>query len=80
MKYLLYSLIFLSLYSCSDGKELEHKVIISKDNTSGFGGALESDYCRFYYKLHENGRWIMFRDKCDKYNVGDTIIGSVKKY
>lgn len=66
-------------YSCK-GEKLEHKIIISKTNESYFNNTLPDSVCRFFYKTHENTEWIEFKDKCEKYNVGDTIVGVSRSY
>ena len=74
-----YVLLAVFLSSCK-GEKLEHKIIISKTNESYFNKPLYDGYCRFFYKTHENSEWIQFYDKCEKYNVGDTIVGTSKNY
>lgn len=80
-----YTLTFVSLLLCvifssCRGEKLEHKIILSKSNESFFNKSLPDGWCRFFYKTHENSGWIEFKDKCEKYNVGDTIVGSSKNY
>jgi len=72
-------LLAVFFYSCK-GEELKHKVILSKSNESFFNNPLPDGLCRFFYKTYENSEWIEFKDKCEKYNVGDTIVGSSKNY
>lgn len=72
-------LLAVVLSSCK-GEKLEHKIIISKSNESFFNKPLVDGYCRFFYQTHKNSEWIEFKDKCEKYNVGDTIVGASKNY
>lgn len=74
------SLLLAVVFSSCKGKELEHKIILSKSNESFFNEPLPDGWCRFFYKTHENSQWIEFKDKCEKYNVGDTIVGVSKNY
>ena len=71
------SLIFFS--SCR-GEELEHKIILSKSNVSFFNKPLSDGWCRFFYQRYENTEWVEFKDRCEKYNVGDTIVGTYRNY
>ena len=72
-------LLAVVLPSCK-GEKLEHKIILSKSNESFFNKPLPDGWCRFFYKTHENSQWIEFKNNCDKYNVGDPIVGVPKKY
>jgi len=78
-RYTLYTVLAVVLFSCQ-GEELKHKVIISKSNASFFNEQLKDGWCRFFYKTHENGDWIEFKEKCEKYDIGDTINVSVSNY
>lgn len=65
-------LVTVALSSCK-GDKLEHIIIVSKTNETFFSNQIPDGWCRFFYKTHENSTLIEFQDKCDKYNVGDTI-------
>lgn len=53
---------------------IEHKVIHSKTPFSFGGELLSNDYCRYFYKK-DSGNTVEFTEKCDKYNIGDTLKG-----
>ena len=74
-----YALVAVVFSSCK-GEKLEHIVILSKSNESFFNEPLPDGWCRFFYKTHENSEWIEFKDKCEKYNLSDTIVGVSKNY
>ena len=82
-RYTLYTLLAVVLLaSCNvePKKELEYKIIYSKSYFSFTNNQLENNVCRFFYKKYEKGSLIEFSDKCDKYNVGDTIVGVARNY
>lgn len=61
------------IFSCKL-EEYEHKVIFSKTPYKYSGKMLEKDYCRYFYKKGP-GSVTEFIEKCDKYNIGDTLKG-----
>lgn len=55
-------------------EKYEHKIIHSKTPYSFSGKMLENDYCRYFYR-RDSGSVTEFTEKCDKYNIGDTLKG-----
>lgn len=79
--YTLYTVlaVVLLLFSC-DKTKLKHKVIRSKSHFSFTNNELPENVCRYFYRTNKYGDIIEFSDKCDKYNVGDTIVGVARNY
>lgn len=67
------------LASCKPKKELEYKIIHSKSYFSFTNNKLPNNVCRFFYYRYE-GDMTEFSDECNKYNVGDTIVGVARNY
>ena len=81
-RYTLYTVLAVVLLaSCNvePKKELEYKIIHSKSYFSFTNNKLPDNVCRFFYYRYE-GDMIEFSDECNKYNVGDTIIGVSRNY
>jgi len=75
--YIIVLTIVLLLSSCNKF-ESNYKLIISKSHLSITSTELPKNICRYFYKTHTYGIAITFSDECDKYNVGDTIVGIVR--
>jgi hypothetical protein len=81
-RYTLYTLLAVVLLASCDvkpKKELEYKIIHSKSYFSFTNKNLPDNVCRFFYYRYE-GDMVEFSDECNKYNVGDTIVGVVRNY
>lgn len=77
-KVLLFPLLAIALIGCNN-KDNEEKIIISKTHFTFMGDYMPNGLCRFYYKPRSWSDNVMFTERCDKYNIGDTIIGAVVK-
>ena len=75
-----YTMLVVVLLSSCTNNELEHKVIRSKSHLTFTGQELPNGICRFSYKNSRFSDYIEFSDKCEKYNVGDTIVGVRRNY
>ena len=74
VSHFLYALLAtVLLCGCHQGKEIE-KVVKIKYYTDFSGDLMPNGICRFFYKDRENSLdYIETQEKCDCYNVGDTI-------
>ena len=77
--YTLLAVVLLASCNVEQKKEIEYKIIHSKSYFSFTNNKLPNNVCRFFYYRYE-GDMIEFSDKCDKYNVGDTIFGVARNY
>nr|WP_299034938.1 hypothetical protein [uncultured Tenacibaculum sp.] len=76
----LYTLLAVVFLMSCDNKEYKHKVIRSKSHLTFTGKPMPDGICRYFYKPSKWADNIEFTDKCEKYNVGDTIVGTVRNY
>jgi len=66
-------LVAVLLVGCKEGKEIP-KVIKIKYYTSFSGDLIPNGICRFFYKEREySSEYTETQEKCDCYQVGDTI-------
>ena len=78
MKKLITLIIIASIVGSDQGQKIK-PVIVSKSYRTYNGSPMQSCICRFFYKEYSNQiESRQFEDSCQKYNVGDTIIGLKK--
>lgn len=78
MKKLITLIIIAFAIGCKQGQKTK-PVIVSKSYRTYNGSPMQSCICRFFYKEYSNQiEYSQFEDSCQKYNVGDTIIGLKK--
>ena len=66
-------LVAVLFVGCQRGKEIP-KVVKMKYYTSFSGDLMPNGICRYFYKEREGDlNYIETQEKCDCYNVGDTI-------
>lgn len=66
-------LMFIALTGCDQGKEIP-RIVKIKYYTNFNGDLMPSGICRFLYKDRENSiDYTETQEKCECYNVGDTI-------
>jgi hypothetical protein len=72
-------LLSTTLFSCINKGVKTPKIIQHKSIYTYMRDPLPKEICRFHYdEWSGNNEWSEFIDSCDKYNIGDTIIGKSK--
>jgi len=71
MKKLLIIPIILFFISCE--MKPNYKIIESKFYSDGLSGFMPDGVCRYLYRIGEDSNLRETQEKCDCYNVGDTI-------
>ena len=79
LSYVFYLVLAVVITSCQP-KDLDYKIIRSKYDVTYMNDPMPKGLCRFFYVVDERGSIVEFRDNCDKYNVGDTIVGVKRNY
>jgi len=71
MKKLFIIPIIALLTSCEN--KPYYKIIESKYYSDGLSGFMPDGICRYTYRMYDNSSLSETQEKCDCYNVGDTI-------
>lgn len=79
MKKIIIIFIIINLLNSCRGKATD-KIIIIKSYKDYIGNDLQKGLCRYYYTAYDGfDGYIEFIDSCNKYNIGDTIIGKARR-
>lgn len=77
---LLSNAVLMVVVFCACDKGEKHPPVITNKNYFTYGGSLmPKGLCRYWYNEYDDYRYeTEFQDSCNKYNIGDTIIGCKK--